>query len=233
MQSTTDAKEEHPLLSMNSAPLSKIVPLAIAVFCGAKLGNDPEFAIAARSLAEAIHVQGWTIVYGAGTVGLMGEVSRALVKLSGPESVHGFIPKALVTVERARNPEMSDVKVREESYGSVTVVKDMHARKTQMAEAAGAFVALPGGFGTMEEIMEIITWNFLGIHDKPIVLFNVNGFFDDIMSWVRRAVKNGFVDSGNANIVVEASSAGEVIEAIKNYRVASSRHALDWKSNQS
>ncbi|RDW57381.1 hypothetical protein BP5796_12831 [Coleophoma crateriformis] len=230
MQSATDTNDEHPLLSIDSAPLSKVAPLAILP-CGAKLGNDPESAIAARSLAEAIHVQGWTI--DAGTVGLMGEVSRALVKLSGPESVHGFIPKALVTVERARNPEMSNVKLREESYKSVTVVKDMHARKTQMAEAAGAFVALPKrGFGTMEEIMEIITWNFLGIHDKPIVLFNVNGFFDDIMSWIRRAVKNGFVDSGNANIVVEASTAGEVIEAIKNYRVPSSRHDLDWKSDQ-
>lgn len=76
--------------------------------------------------------------------------------------------------------------------------------------------------------MEIITWNFLGIHDKPIVLFNVGGFYDDILRWVRRAVQEKFVDQGNANIVVEATTAEEVVEAIKNYRVASSRHDLVW-----
>lgn len=82
-------------------------------------------------------------IKGAGTVGLMGEISRSLVELSGPGAVHGIIPEALVTVERKRNPDARDAKVREQCYGSVTVVKDMHARKTMMAEESGAFVALP------------------------------------------------------------------------------------------
>jgi uncharacterized protein (TIGR00730 family) len=158
----------------------------------------------------------------------MGEVSRTLVELSGPQSVHGIIPQTLVAVERQRNPDARDAQIREQNYGSVTVVKDMHARKTMMAQEAGAFVALPGGFGTMEELMEIITWNFLGIHDKPIVLFNVDGYYDDILGWITKAVSNGFVENGNRNIVVAAKTAEEVITAIKLYKVASNRHYLNW-----
>jgi len=160
----------------------------------------------------------------------MGEVSRTLVQLSGPQAVHGIIPDALVAIEQDRNPEARDATMRERSYGSVTIVKDLHARKKMMAEEAGAFVALPGGFGTMEEIMEIITWNFLGIHDKPIVLYNVDGFYDDILMWIKKAVLNGFVDRGNSDIVVAVTTAEEVITAINNYRVVPSRHDLKWNS---
>ncbi len=161
----------------------------------------------------------------------MGEVARSLAKLAGPESVHGIIPEALLPVERERNPEAyreDDDHDRYQHYGSVTVVQDMHARKTLMCRASDAFVALPGGFGTMEELMEIITWNFLGIHDKPIVIFNVDGYYDDILKWVTRAVNEEFVDRGNAGIVVEATTAEGVIEQIKNYRTSTSRHKLDW-----
>lgn len=164
---------------------------------------------------------------GAGTVGMMGEVARNMCELSGPRAVHGIIPEALVSVERERNPAANG-ESRELSYGSVTVVKDMHARKTMMVRSSGAMVALPGGFGTMEELMEVITWNFLGIHDKPIVLFNVDGYYDNIISWIRRAVKEEFVDQGNAGIVVEAKTAEEVVECIISYKPGTSRHELDW-----
>lgn len=80
----------------------------------------------------------------------------------------------------------------------------------------------------MEEVMEIITWNFLGIHDKPIVLFNVDGYYDDVLNWVKKAVKNGFVDEGNADIVVQAGDAKGVIAAIKNYQVTGARHDISW-----
>jgi uncharacterized protein (TIGR00730 family) len=168
------------------------------------------------------------VIEGAGTVGLMGEVARSLVELSGPGAVHGIIPRALVSVERARNPTVTQDS-RENLYGSLTTVDDMHARKSMMAKEAEAFVALPGGFGTMEELMEIVTWNFLGIHDKPIVIFNVDGYYDDIIKWVRKAVENEFVDEGNRDIVVEAKTAAQVIEMIKTYKKASQRHDLDWK----
>ncbi|KAF2118738.1 hypothetical protein BDV96DRAFT_568402 [Lophiotrema nucula] len=205
-------------------------PFTVAVFCGAHPGSSPVFAESARSLAQALHGQQWRLVYGGGTVGLMGEVSRALVSLSGSEAVHGIIPSELVSVERKRSSINADEDERTKSYGSLTVVKDMHARKSMMAEEADAFVALPGGFGTMEEVMEIITWSYLGIHAKPIVLFNVNGYYDSIIQWVKKAVVSGFVDEKNSDIVVEASTAEDVIEAVRNYRVPQGRFDLNWGS---
>jgi uncharacterized protein (TIGR00730 family) len=162
---------------------------------------------------------------GAGTAGMMGEVARNLVKLGG--DVHGIIPEALLSVERERNPSAVGEE-RESCYGHLTVVKDMHTRKTMMAQASDAFVALPGGFGTMEELMEIITLNYLGIHAKPIVVFNVDGYYDDIMKWVRKAVGEEFVGAGNKDIVVEAKNADEVVERILSYKVTTERYNLDW-----
>lgn len=203
---------------------------------------------AAKFLATALHSQTWSLVYvspselqmctcimsealtrnqGAGTSGIMGEVARNLVALSGPESVHGIIPEALLPIERART--LSTSNNRHDGYGRLTVVQDMHTRKAMMAQEAEAFVALPGGFGTMEELMEIITWNYLGIHDKPIVLFNVDGYYDDLMKWVVNAVEEEFVDRGNKDIVVEAKTADEVIERIKGYKTATQRRQLDWQ----
>lgn len=169
----------------------------------------------------------------------MGEVARNLVRLSGPTSVHGIIPEALLPIECARSPVQStssnstttthNPPTREAAFGRLTIVKDMHTRKSMMAAEAGAFVAMPGGFGTMEELMEIITWNFLGIHSKPIVLFNVDGFYDDMLRWVRRAVEEEFVDWGNRDIVVEARGAEEVVERIRGYEMGTQRlEDLKW-----
>jgi uncharacterized protein (TIGR00730 family) len=109
---------------------------------------------------------------------MMGEVAATLVGLGG--AVHGIISEALPSVEWQRNPS-GNFQEGDLSYGRLTIVKDMHARKTMMAQAADAFVALPGGFGTLEELMEIITWNYLGIHSKPIVLFNVDSHYEYIL----------------------------------------------------
>jgi uncharacterized protein (TIGR00730 family) len=156
---------------------------------------------------------------------MMGEIARNLTQLGG--TVHGIIPEALLSVERERNPSAIGEE-RESCYGHLTVVKDMHTRKTMMAQASDAFVALPGGFGTMEELMEIITWNYLGIHAKPIVVFNVDGYYDDIIKWVRKAVGEEFVGVGNKDIVVEAKSADEVVGRILSYKVTTERYNLDW-----
>jgi uncharacterized protein (TIGR00730 family) len=125
---------------------------------------------------------------------MMGEVARNLTALGG--EVHGIIPEALLSHERRGGPEKTSgstsTEDRDPSYGRLTVVKDMHTRKTMMARAADAFVALPGGFGTLEELMEIITWNYIGIHAKPIVIFNVDGYYDDLVRWVRKAVQEEF-----------------------------------------
>jgi len=182
---------------------------------------------------------------------MMGEVSKTLVGLSGPQAVHGIIPKQLLGVERKRNPCSSDEDAREQAYGTLTIVDDMHTRKRMMIELADAFVALPvsrllsmsyyqlrrlttlstkGGFGTMEEVLETTTWNILGMHAKPIIFLNVGGYYDDIFQWIRKAIDHGFVEARNADIIAEAKTAEEVIQAIKDHRVAESRHESGVRS---
>jgi len=160
----------------------------------------------------------------------MGEVAKTLVAISGPQSVHGIIPEAL------QRYEQGGTGIEESVYGRTTVVKDMHTRKQSMAREVVAgghgsgFVALSGGFGTLEELMEITTWNQLGIHKMPVVVFNVDGYYDGLMEWVRGAVKAGFIAPANGSILVEAKTAQEVIEALKNYEVSKARFDLDWDS---
>lgn len=205
-------------------PASSSKPFTVCVFCGANPGTSPSFLSAARSLAQVLHNNSFNLVYGGGTVGLMGEVSRSLVALSGPESVHGIIPRALIKFEQGNAPPPTS------EYGRTTVVADMHTRKSMMAREADAFVAMPGGFGTMEELMEIVTWNQLGIHACPIVVFNVDGFYDGILEWVERAVEMGFVKEGMRGVLVEAKTAEEVVEKIRGYKVVEGRMDLDWSS---
>ena len=176
-------------------------------------------------------------MYGGGTVGLMGEVSRTLVSLSGPSAVHGIIPSALIETEQRGNAEKSknlDEVVDESIYGRTTVVKDMHSRKELMARdvldagPGSGFVALSGGYGTLEELMEVVTWNQLGIHNRPVVLFNIEGYWDGLMQWVRNATDSEFIRPGNANIIVEAKSAEEVVHCLRNYQPARDRLNLNW-----
>ena len=175
----------------------------------------------------------------------MGEVAKTLVSLSGPQSVHGIIPEALMAWERrgrphggadSANPEEKPAIVApdESKWGRTTLVPDMHSRKKLMASEVIAggpgsgFVALSGGFGTLEEIMEIATWNQLGIHSKGVVLYNVEGYWDGIVGWIKGAVEKGFAREGNKGIVVEAKDAEEVVRALQEYKVAEERFNLDW-----
>jgi uncharacterized protein (TIGR00730 family) len=198
--------------------------------CGASPGKSPAHLEAARSLARALHASNTSIVYGGGTFGLMGEVAKTLVSLSGPQSVHGIIPEAL------QRYEQGDSGIEESIYGRTTVVKDMHTRKQMMARevTSGAegsgFVALSGGFGTLEELMEITTWNQLGIHNRPVIVYNVDGYYDGLMGWVRGAVKAGFIAPANGSILVEAKTAEEVVQTLQNYELSKARFDLDWES---
>lgn len=174
-----------------------------------------------------------TLVYGGGTVGIMGEVARTLVSLSGPDSVHGVIPAALVKYEMGSE----DANIDEKVYGQTTVVKDMHTRKALMARLVmeggpgGGFVALSGGYGTLEELMEVTTWNQLGIHERPVVLFNVEGYWDGLVQWIKTAVGAGFVSSTNEGILVEALNADDVIKSLKEYKKSEGRFKLKWDEN--
>ncbi|KAF2097308.1 lysine decarboxylase-like protein-like protein [Rhizodiscina lignyota] len=209
----------------------------VCVFCGAKDGSSPVHLAAARDLADAFHKNNINLVYGGGTVGIMGELAKTLVSLSGPESVHGIIPAALMRYEQgwdASDPDNAGKAIDEKIFGRTTVVPDMHTRKQMMAKEVisggpgGGFVALSGGYGTMEELMEVTTWNQLGIHDKGVVVFNVEGYWDGLISWVKTAVNQGFIASNNANILVEALTANDVVSFLKNYKNAEGRFDLDW-----
>lgn len=152
----------------------------ICVYAGSSPGTDPAFARAAAALAREIAGRGMGVVYGGGLVGLMGVVADAALAAGAP--VTGVIPRALDT--------------REVSHRGVTellVVETMHQRKALMAERADAFVALPGGVGTMEELIEALTWTQLGIHDKPVGVLDVAGYWEPLRAMLDRAVEAGFV----------------------------------------
>jgi uncharacterized protein (TIGR00730 family) len=165
----------------------------------------------------------------------MGEVARTLVSLSGPSSVHGIIPAPLVKFEQNHDPtDDTSHKIDESIFGRTTVVKDMHTRKQRMAQEVIAggpgsgFVALSGGYGTMEELMEVTTWNQLGIHSKPVVIYNVDGYWNGLIEWIKNAAKAGFVRGTNADIVVEAKSAEDVVKCLKEYQNVEGRMNLTW-----
>ncbi|KAK3308637.1 uncharacterized protein B0T15DRAFT_113405 [Chaetomium strumarium] len=215
----------------------------ICVYCGSSAGNKPEHVETARALARVMAANNIALVYGGGTVGLMGEIAKTLVALSGPDSVHGIIPEALVRYER--DPTYTSkqldgatgehLAVPEEAvFGRTTLVKDMHTRKRMMAQEVleggpgSGFIALSGGYGTLEELFETATWNQLGIHSKGICVLNINGFYDGILSWIRKSAEEGFIHGDNTRILVEAKTAEEAIEALRNYKVSEAVFKLSW-----
>ncbi|KAH8600973.1 lysine decarboxylase-like protein-like protein [Bisporella sp. PMI_857] len=237
-----DALARKPLSEIDiNVPPADAPRIRICVFCGARPGASAAHIAAARRLAQLMHESDISLVYGGGTHGLMGEVARTLVSLSGPDSVHGIIPGALVQYERdgdyVTTKENSSGKVPDAKiYGRTTIVKDMHARKRMMAKEVLAggpgsgFVALSGGYGTIEELMEIVTWNQLGIHDRGIVVLNIEGYWDGLLTWIRGAVDAGFVGASNKEIIKEAKTAEEAVLALKNYQAAKGRFNLKWGS---
>ncbi|MCJ1445385.1 MAG: hypothetical protein MMC23_005890 [Stictis urceolatum] len=192
---------------------------------------------AARALAKTFYENNIKLVYGGGSVGLMGEVAKTLVSLSGPDSVSGIIPEALVKYEQAGRDSgvPKDTGVDENIFGRMTVVADMHTRKRQMAKEVmsggpgSGFVALPGGYGTLEELMEMTTWHQLGIHKVGVCVFNVGGFYDGLLEWVNKACGEGFIQRGNEGIIAEARNADEVVKALREYKVAEGSFKLDWE----
>ncbi|POR38720.1 LOG family protein [Tolypocladium paradoxum] len=212
--------------------------IKICVYCGASAGKSEAHLKMARDLAAAMARQNACLVYGGGTVGLMGELAKTLCEVSGPDSVHGIIPEALVNHERNdtyQTLNADDKLVPEHAkYGRTTIVPDMHTRKKLMAEEvfAGApgsgFIALSGGYGTVEEIFETITWNQLGIHTNGICFLNVDGYWDGIIQWLDKAVEQGFVKEANRDIVVTATSADDAIRVLDEYKVSEATFKLKW-----
>jgi hypothetical protein len=153
---------------------------SICVFTGASSGNKPVYRQAAEELGRALVSRGLRLVYGAGSVGLMGVLARTVHDRGG--EVLGIIPEALTSAELAGAP-----------VGETIMVHTMHERKALMAKESDAFVAMPGGFGTLDELFEMITWGQIGVHRKPIGIYNVASYFDPLLAWVDLAVKEGFI----------------------------------------
>lgn len=170
---------------------------AVCVFCGASEGNRRVFVDAARELAEVLSGEDLGLVYGAGGVGVMGALSEAMLRAGG--RVVGVIPRDLVQREMAR-PDLDDLRV----------VGSMHERKKLMHDLSDGFVVLPGGLGTFEEFFEVLTWAQLGLHDKPIAVVDVAGYFQPLRAMIAHCVASGFVSEEDRNLVTFLDSVGDV-----------------------
>lgn len=172
----------------------------IAVFCGANTGRDPGILHAAQEMGRTIAQRGWGVVYGGGHVGLMGAVADAALEAGG--NVIGVIPGF-----------MSEKELAHQGLTELIVVHDMHERKMRMHERSEAVVALPGGFGTMDEVFELLTWRQLGLHTKPIGLLNVNGFYTPLLEQVVRMEQDGFLHGPTR--ILAATTVEALLDAIQ------------------
>jgi uncharacterized protein (TIGR00730 family) len=176
-------------------------PIRICVYCGSRHGARPAYAQAATALGQAIAARGWGLVYGGGNVGLMGTVADAV--LAGSGAVLGVIPQSLM-----------DREVGHRGLTELVVVQTMHERKQRMAEAADAFIALPGGIGTLEELYEVWTWRHLGYHAKPVALLDVDGYYAHLLAFMRHAQDEGFLYAGQSEMLLVQSDPQALLDQL-------------------
>ncbi|CAI9783184.1 unnamed protein product [Fraxinus pennsylvanica] len=193
----------------------------ICVFCGSSQGKKISYQEAAIELGKELVSRNIDLVYGGGSIGLMGLVSQAVH--DGGRHVIGVIPKTLMPRE-----------LTGETVGEVKAVADMHQRKAEMARHSDAFIALPGGYGTLEELLEVITWAQLGIHDKPVGLLNVDGYYNSLLSFIDKAVEEGFISPNARHIIISAPTAQELVKKLEEYVPSHERVAskLNWEMEQ-
>jgi uncharacterized protein (TIGR00730 family) len=173
----------------------------ICVFCGSRTGSRSDYADAARRLGTALAERGVGLVFGAGHIGLMGVLADAVL-VAGGEAI-GVIPQGLVDRELAH-----------ERLTRLHIVDSMHQRKALMAELADAFLALPGGYGTLEELFEIVTWKQLRLHHKPIGLYNVAGFFDPLLAWIDHAIAHDFIQPKNRELLAVGQEIDSLLDQL-------------------
>jgi len=175
--------------------------LSVCVFCASRLGHVPAFAQAARAVGEAIGRRGWQLVYGGGRAGLMGELADAALAAGAP--VIGVIPESLMAREHGHR-----------GLTELHVVQSMHQRKQMMAERCDAFIALPGGIGTLEELFEVWTWRQLGYHAKPVGLLNVGGYFDALLQFVQQMRQAGLLTQAQQDLLTLDEAADRLLDRI-------------------
>jgi uncharacterized protein (TIGR00730 family) len=176
----------------------------ICVYCGSNSGNRAIYSEAAKELADVLVRHDFELVYGGADKGIMGVIANAVLELGG--KVHGVIPKIL-----------SEKELAHQNLTELHVVASMHERKTMMAALSDGFIAMPGGYGTLEEIIEIITWGQLQFHDKPCGLLNVGGYFDHLLAYLDRATAEGFLKVENRKMLLCESTAAELIQRFEVY----------------
>jgi uncharacterized protein (TIGR00730 family) len=178
----------------------------ICVFCGANAGADPQYLAAATAVGNELGRRRLGLVYGGGSVGLMGAVAHAAQDAGA--SVIGVIPEGLTTRELMGQP-----------IGELTVVATMHERKALMASLSDAVVALPGGFGTLDELFEAITWGQIGLHRKPIGVLNVAGYFDALVNFIDHSVSEGFIRPLHRDLFLVDTEIGRLLDRLAQHQL--------------
>lgn len=178
---------------------------SVCVYCGSSPGIQKIYAEKAKELGRILAEQKITLVYGGAKIGLMGHMAKAL--LEGGGKVIGVIPKKLVEKEVAYK-DLPDLRI----------VNSMHERKALMAELSDGFIAMPGGFGTLDEFFEILTWAQLGYHKKPCGLLNIAGYFDSLLGFLHNTVKEGFVTSEEVEMILASDTPSALFEKMRDYK---------------
>lgn len=185
---------------------------SICVYCGASFNGDPVLKTAIENLAQTFINQQIRLVYGAGSVGVMGVIADEVLKRNG--LVTGVIPQFLM-----------DKEVGHTGLTELIITENMHQRKQKMADLADGFIILPGGFGTLEEFFEVLTWLQLGLHTKPIGILNVNGFYDHLFAQMEVMVKHQFLKQSNMELVFNESDPEILVEKMMGFKV---QHDDKW-----
>ncbi|HEY3280996.1 MAG TPA: TIGR00730 family Rossman fold protein [Armatimonadota bacterium] len=186
----------------------------VCVFCGSSPGLREAYTEAGRQMGSLLARQGIGLVYGGGRVGLMGALADAALKGGG--EVVGVIPEALMARELGHT-----------GLTRLEVVGSMHDRKARMAELSDGFAALPGGYGTLEELFEVVTWAQLGLHDKPVGLLNVAGYFDPLLALLGAADREGFVPPANRGVLLHSSDPEHLLSLLQSHRQRRTTPILD------
>lgn len=173
----------------------------VCVFCGSSTGKDPSFADSAHAFGQLLAESGHTLIYGGGNIGLMGVVADSVLSANG--KVIGIIPDFLMKRE-----------VGHQGLSELIIVSSMHERKKKMADLADVFVALPGGWGTLDELAEILTWRQLGLIDQPVGLLNVNAFFSPLLSQLKTMSESGFLAEENLKFLIVENSSSKLLTAL-------------------
>ncbi|MGV8898762.1 MAG: TIGR00730 family Rossman fold protein [Burkholderiaceae bacterium] len=178
---------------------------SICVYCGSSAGASPMYAQAARALAQEMVADNIALVYGGASIGLMGIIADEVLRLGGEAT--GVIPSALREKE-----------IGHPGLTRLHIVKDMHERKAMMASLSDGFIAMPGGIGTLEELFEMLTWSQLGLHNKPIGLLNVDGFFDGLLGFMQHIVTERFLRPEQASLLLAEATPSALVARFKSYQ---------------